>query len=89
MILKKTLEILFLESNQHNMATDQLTKSQLQVKFVTFRIEWPGKLNPHLETLSSTDNEVITVETTGVMLLTSLTLPEFHQVNRTNLQNQI
>ncbi len=88
---KTTLEIIarVSESNQHKMTTDQLTKFQLQVKLVTFWIEWPGKLNPHLETLSSTDNEVITAETTGVMLLTILTLTGFHQVNTTNLQNQI
>lgn len=89
MILKRNTGNSLLRVKSAQYATDQLTKSQLQVKFVTFRIEWPGKLNPHLETLSSTDNEVITAETTGVMLLTSLTLPEFHQVNRTNLQNQI
>ncbi len=53
------------------------------MKLVTTAIERTAQINPHIETLSSADDETIIKETMCVMLLTILFGPAFEKVNFT------
>lgn len=59
------------------------------MKFVSIRNKSSCQLNPYLETLSSTDDEVITLIIICVMLQSILSFSAFKEVNRAHLQHCI
>lgn len=59
------------------------------MKFVCFWNKSSCQLDPHLETLSSTDDEVITLIIICVMLQSILSFSVFKEVNRAHLQHCI
>lgn len=59
------------------------------MKLVTTGIERTAQINPHVETLSSADDEMVIKETMCVMLLTIQSGPALEKVDFTHPEDSI